>query len=193
MRSKMLQRKTARFIVLFFVSYAVLYGINYSLTGLLAPRGHYIEWLHRHADYVTALRSYLLECTAAIIKAMGYIPHIEGNMLWVEGKSAIKMVYSCIGLNVLCMWWAFVMAYPLKLSRRIILFVWGTFLIMSLNVARLTILALKKGQIIIGSMHIDHHDVYNVITYGILLLWMKLVIDKASTPEDHSEPLPVHA
>lgn len=174
------QNKTARFVVLFFVLYGFFYGINYLLTGLIAPGGYHIPWLQYHADYVTATRDFLLQSTAWVVKKMGFVPHKDGMMLWVENRHAIKMVYSCIGFNLFNMWWAFALSYPLSIMQRLLLFISGTVLIIALNVTRLTILVLKNGPANITYFNIDHHDLYNMVTYGILLLWIKLVIDQSS-------------
>lgn len=174
------QNKTARFVVLFFVLYGFFYGINYLLTGLIAPGGYHIAWLQHHADYVTATRDFLLQTTAWVVRNMGFIAHKEGNMLWVENRHAIKMVYSCIGFNLFSMWWAFILAYPMNWVQRLLLFVSGTFLIIALNITRLTILVLKTSPINMFNQNIDHHDLYNLVTYGIILLGIKLVIDHAS-------------
>ncbi|MCB0699745.1 MAG: archaeosortase/exosortase family protein [Chitinophagales bacterium] len=175
--------KTAvRYVLLFFISYGLLYITNYILTGLLQPGGYYSEWLANNLDYVTVFRTFLLRSTSSVIEILGYETYLQGNVLYTKGGHSIRMVYSCIGINILCMWWAFVIALPMKLLRKLLHFIFGTVCLIGLNISRLSMLTMSPDDYSLGELVLDHHTIYNCLVYGVILITMKRVIDIAFTP-----------
>ncbi|MCB0696360.1 MAG: hypothetical protein KDC07_03285 [Chitinophagaceae bacterium] len=174
--------KTAvRYVLLFFISYGLLYITNYILTGLLQPGGYYSEWLANNLDYVTAFRTLLLTSTANVVELFDYYTCLRGNILFVEGGHNIRMVYSCIGINILCMWWAFVIAMPMKMKTKTVYLLAGTMCLIALNIIRLSMLTMSPNDYSYGELIIDHHTIYNWVVYGLILIVMKRVIDVVFT------------
>lgn len=88
------------------------------------------------------------------------------------------MVYSCMGINILCMWWAFIIAIPMKLKKKFVHFLLGTFCLIALNIMRLSMLTMSPDDYSFGELIVDHHTIYNWIVYGLILLTIKRIIDK---------------
>lgn len=164
--------------MLFIVVYGILYAINYILTGLTVKGGYYWSWLDDNLDYISAFRHFLLKSTGALISLLGYNNYVDGNILWVQGGRNIRMVYSCIGMNILCMWWAFVIAFPMQLKRRVLFFITGSILLVCLNILRLSLLTITHGQISILGFEVDHHTVFNATCYILIFLVIRAVINK---------------
>lgn len=178
MLTKIIPVKAVRFIVLFLLSYFLLYMVNYTLTGLLQPGGYYLKWLDDNLDYVTGFRTFLLSTTSYIMEWRGYETFLGSNILWVKGGHNIRMVYSCMGINVLCLWWAFLISYPMSIKRKLKNFVLGTVGLILLNITRLSLLTISPADYSFREWSVDHHTLYNVIAYGVIMLGIKRVMDK---------------
>lgn len=181
MRLRILKNNNYRFVLLFAMAYVILYLINYVLTGLIQPGGYYSEWLDHNLDYVTGFRTFLLSSTATITEFFGHDTYLRGNTLFVKGGHNIRMVYSCMGINMLCMWWAFMVALPMKLKKRLVYAVVGTLTLIALNITRLSMLTMSPDNSSFGDLAIDHHTLYNWLVYGVILIVMKRMIDKKAS------------
>lgn len=56
----------------------------------------------------------------------------------------------------------------------------GTVFITLLNIIRIMMVTLAPRDPTIFNMPIDHHDVYNVIVYGIIILFIFRIINKST-------------
>lgn len=167
-----------RLVLLFLFSYCALYSVNYVLTGLIQPGGYYNYWFANNLDYISTLRFFLLNSTSFILHLFGFETSLDGNILWVNGGRNIRMVYSCIGINMLCIWWAFVIVAPMRAKSRVVYFILGTMCLIVLNIFRLIMLTTSTGDYSFGEFALEHHTIYNCVVYGIILIAIKRVIDK---------------
>src|SRR5690606_27347648 len=115
-----------RFIISFLLIYGGLSLGNYIWAGMTVPGGYYSSWLHRYADYISGLRQVILMGASSFLSMLGYENEGQGYYLHVVGGKTVRMVYSCIGLNIICVWWAFNLAYPQALKKRAIHILAGT-------------------------------------------------------------------
>lgn len=167
-----------KFVLLFIAAYIGLYSTNYILTGIIQPGGYYNEWLATHFDYIAAFRTFLLGATAKVVKLMNYDTYLTDNILYVKGGHNIRMVYSCMGVNILCLWWAFIITLAISIKEKAFYFFAGTFCLILLNIIRLSLLTISPKDISFGQLMIDHHDLYNWVVYGLIFLVMKQIIDR---------------
>src|SRR5690606_27243181 len=102
---------------------------------------------------------------------------VQGYYLHVVGGKTVRMVYSCIGLNIICVWWAFNLAYPQALKKRVIHILAGTIMITVLNMIRIALVALSphKGKFL--NSPLDHHTVFNFVVYGIIIMMIFRIIN----------------
>lgn len=175
--------KAVRFVLLFFVCYGVLYGANYVLTGMLIPGGYYVSWMDNYTDYISGMRELLLGTTAVLLDWMDFYTVRDGNILWVKGGHNIRMMYTCLGLNILFMWWAFVVAFPRSFKRKVKWLIGGTILLVGINIARLTVLTAAPDDLFSLIGKVDHHNIFNVVSYGLILMFIKTSIDKSFIKE----------
>ncbi|WP_214072470.1 archaeosortase/exosortase family protein [Mucilaginibacter sp. dw_454] len=155
-----------RFAILFIGLFLAFYYFNIGFFGITSPGKVYSPFLANHLNYIAVLRSFLLWCSAAILKCFGFAVITNDNSLLLAGHGEITLVYTCLGLGVLSFFGAFVIAYPKPIGARLIFLVAGILGIQFLNILRFVVLAIfwdKKSNHIV-----DHHTIFNVLIYIII-------------------------
>lgn len=175
----MLHTKAIRFVLVFCVTYGVLYFLNYAITGLMVPGGYYWAWLDNYVDYISGMRYFLLHTTSQLVTWAGHYNIIDGNILWVQNGHNIRLMNTCLGLNMLFLWWAFVVSFPRSFVQKIKWFVGGSILLIALNITRLTTLTIAPDDLFALIGKVDHHNLFNIISYGLIFLFIKISIDNS--------------
>lgn len=167
-----------RFIAGFLLIYGLLYGINHVWMGSTVPGGYYNAWLALHADYISGLRSLILYGSSRLLEWSGYDTYVHGYYMRIIGGKGIRMVYSCIGLNIIFVWWAFNIAFPQPLKHKIMYLLSGTVLIILLNMVRIALVAMSpyKGRFL--NTPFDHHAIFNAVVYGLIILAIFRIINQ---------------
>ncbi|OSZ82604.1 hypothetical protein CAP35_04885 [Chitinophagaceae bacterium IBVUCB1] len=168
------------FAVKLLVLFGGMYAANHILTGLLVPGGYYSLWMDNNLDYVSALRHLMLKGGALIVSAFGYETKLSDYTLRIQGYGGVRMVYSCIGINILCFWVAFVAAFPARLKDKWIYGIGGLAAITILNMLRVAILVLIKTIPSLQHKQIDHHLIFNITVYAFIFLMMVRMINNVS-------------
>jgi exosortase H (IPTLxxWG-CTERM-specific) len=117
------QMRMGRFVLLFGISLAVLFGL------LLAPVTE---------PAITAFTRALVTASAALIHLFGGNVVANGDILQDPGGShfAIQMVYGCNGAHVTILLWAAVLAFPATWLQKAKGLAAGTLAIHAVNLAR---------------------------------------------------------
>lgn len=178
MLKDVLSNEAVKFVCRFLIFYGSLYFFNYAYTGITAPGGYYNEWLDAHANYISGLRLLILKGASFMLTLTDHENIIQGYYLHIIGGKTIRMVYSCIGLNIIAVWWAFILAYPIPTLRRVLYIVTGTAMITLLNMVRIAAVTLspKKGHFL--NTPFDHHTVFNFVVYGCIITAIFYIINK---------------
>lgn len=166
---KVWQDQVYKFLILLAGSFGFLYYLNLFLIGLSAEGGtFYAPFLQEHFDYISGLRYVLIQTSEWVLQRFGYNTFTTDFWLRVSGHGGVIVVYSCLGYGVMSFFTAFVLAWPKSLNSKLWFLPAGLLLIQTLNIIRFIMLALFwKGSIFRGV--IDHHDLFNIILYLILL------------------------
>jgi len=167
---KILKNEIFLFIAKFFILFGVLYAFNYFIIGLTIPGGYYNEWLAKHLDYVTVFRTLILKGASIFCSLFGFESYTNKYDLYLPGISRVRMVYSCIGFDVLCFWAAFTFAFPQNIKRKLLYFFTGLMAITLVNMIRVGGLAMIHSVQSLRRKHIDHHTIFNVIVYGLIFM-----------------------
>ncbi|MDN5286190.1 MAG: hypothetical protein JWR38_2464 [Mucilaginibacter sp.] len=170
-----MQNPVIKFIVTFIILFLVFFYFNILFLGIISPGNYYSSFLAEHLNYIQGLRSLLLSGSAQILEWFGYDTIYNHVDLLVAGKGTIRLAYDCLGFGIMSFFTAFVIAYPQKLNQKLIFLVSGILVIQLLNIVRFVLLALfwnkRANQII------DHHTVFNIIIYIIIIIslyfWIK--------------------
>jgi exosortase/archaeosortase family protein len=164
-----------KFTLIFVVLFFAFYYFNIFYFGITSPGNHYSPFLANHLNYISGLRRLLLKSSAQILTWLGFTVIKNEYNLLVAGRSAIQVVYSCLGLGVISFFTAFVLAYPVKLKSKIAFIIFGILGIELLNVVRFVFLSLFWNRKENGM--IDHHTIFNIILYIIIVItlyfWVK--------------------
>lgn len=168
------------FAIRFLILFGVLYAVNHLLTGMLIPGGYYCKWLDDNLDYVSGLRNLVLHGGELIVNIFGYDTSIAGYRLSVTGYGGVRMVYSCIGINILCFWIAFVITFPNRLKSKLLYGITGLSVITLLNMIRVGILALIRTKPSLRHADIDHHTIFNIVVYLFIFGMMVRMINNIS-------------
>ncbi len=158
------------FLLRFLGLFSLLYFGTYAFIGLSTEGGYYIPFL-KYIDYVSWYRQLLLGSAETVLDLFGYDAYTRGPyLLYINGKSGIQLVYECLGIGVLSFWIAFIVTYQ-KAARktRVQWVLAGILLITVLNIIRIIVLLLAVYKHWINIAGIDHHTLYNIIVYVIVL------------------------
>ncbi len=169
------QPSPIKFVFTFLALFLLFYYFNLWFFGITSPGRHYYPFLANHLNYIQGLRTLLLNCSSLILSWLGYSAVHNDTELLVAGKGAIVLVYSCLGLGLMSFFAAFVIAYPKKMKQKLVFLFAGILGIQFLNIVRFVLLALFWNRN--DNRIIDHHTVFNIILYIIIMLtlyfWIK--------------------
>lgn len=165
-----------RFLISFLFLYLCFYYFNLLYIGLTAPGGFYVPFLDQHLDYVQGLRKVLIQTSATIIRQFDYELYTTPVRLHVDRHGGIILIYSCLGFSIMSAFAAFVITWPGKSRKSKFFFLTGgLILIQILNIIRLIGLCLLGKQFPLKK-EIDHHTLFNIVVYLILILIVYLWI-----------------
>lgn len=175
-----------RFIVYFIVLYFLLNGFNEAFIGITAEGGLYSPFLDKHLNYINWWRTFTIESTATVLRWLDYTVYTNEYQLKVIGKSGFRMVYSCIGYGIMSVFAAFVITFPGKIKARFGFLVLGLVIIQLLNTLRLILLSLywsRRNPL----FDMDHHDIFNIVVYSVLIILVFVWLKYVSKPAKHQE------
>lgn len=155
-------------VVIFLLLYCFFYFGNKAFTGLTVPHGYYIPFLDQHLNYVRAFRNFLLQSSAFLLRLAGHSTYVYDQGIKME-HGGVRLIYACLGFAILSFWWAMILAFPQTIKNKLLYFFGGTVIIITLNIIRITAVALVFNSDW-GHAHrnVDHHLIFNIISYGIL-------------------------
>lgn len=168
-----------RFLLSFFLLFMIFYSFNIFYIGITSPGGLYVPFLDEHLNYIKWWRTGLLETSAAVIRLFDYDLYTTPVRLHVDGHGGIVLVYSCLGYGIMSVFAAFVLAWPARPRKSKLLFlIIGLIIIQLLNIVRLIGLSLL-GRDFPFYHSIDHHTLFNVVVYTVLIVMVYFWLKKA--------------
>ena len=161
----------------FFIAKLILfYGAFYlsiiALIGLTSEEGSlYSPWVKNNFDIVAGFRQGLLAVSQKALESIGYETNRSGYDLRIADKSGIRLVYGCLGFELISGYTALVLAYPFAGWRTILFIALGIVLINVLNVVRIVALTILFSNGHTGDFNfLDHHDLFNIAVVICLLV-----------------------
>lgn len=161
---------TVRFVLKLFAFFLLFNFLNYLWIGLTVPGGLYSPFLAKYMDYITFIKISCLNTGVFIADLFGVHSYVSGgNTVKVLGSGSLLMLRSCIGLELLSFWAAFIVADSTHPLKKIIWGVSGLVCIWFINCLRVALLitALKKRWQI---LYMDHHTLFNICAYTLIFL-----------------------
>lgn len=163
------QNPSIRFVVLFLGLFSLFYYFNIFYMGVTAPGNYYSFFLDEHLNYISGFRHLLIAISAWVLRIFDYQVFTSDTTLHALNAGGINVVYSCLGFGVMSFFVAFVIAWPERSLKSKLWFIpVGLVLIQLLNIARFIMITLFWRSSPYRSV-VDHHTLFNVILYAVLL------------------------
>jgi len=175
----------ARFVLLTLLFYFIFNYFFIAYTGLTISGGKFdSQFLAEHFDFISAFRKFLLWGGVQFASLLGYPSGYTDYTLYVRDGSAVRMVYSCLGFSLMSAYAALILAWPTKWLYRITSLIFGTIIIIALNMIRLGGLAVLYTTGHYGFFeYINHHDLFNIIVLVVVFLMFTLHIKYSEKKE----------
>lgn len=183
MRLEFLKDNTfLRFVLKFLLLFAVFYYGTLAIIGLSVPGGYYSPFVVHYLDYISWLRSSLLNGSRWLLSLFNIETYLatEYNLKVVNGRG-IKMVYECIGYGIMSFWGAFVIASAGSFIRKLAWVVFGWVFIWILNVIRLSLLLVATDRGWPMPLNWDHHTWFTIFSYLFIFICMYLFNKQGNT------------
>ncbi len=176
-----------RFVVLFIGLYLLLYFFNIAYIGMTAKGGLYIPFLDKHLNYIRWWRTFSIEAATTILRWFDYTVITNEIELRVIGKGGVRLVYSCLGYGIMSVFVAFCISFPSPFKYRFWFMLTGLIVIQALNIIRFVLLPLywNRRKPLFG---MDHHDLFNIFIYVLLILICYLWIRYSSKNKNAQNP-----
>lgn len=172
-----------RFIILFVILYFLLNYFNEFYIGITAKGGIYVPFLDEHLNYIRWWRTFSLEASATILRWFDYTVLTNETQLRVVGKTGITLVYSCLAYGIMSVFVAFCISFPNPFKHRFLFMFTGLLFIQALNILRFILLSLywnRRKPL----FNMDHHDIFNIFIYSVLIIMCYLWIRYSSKDQN---------
>ena len=171
------------FIIRFLSVFIALYGAFQFFIGIAAPGGTL------HNDFIEQYFNLVQYYTDVLIHFVIQVLHWKGITAYPVGASAIRTTgsggvnvgFDCLGLGVISIWVAYVVAHKLSFLQKTLWVLIGVFILYLLNISRISLLVMayeyqwndwKK-------LGLDHHTLYNIVSYILMFAMAWLFVEKA--------------
>jgi exosortase/archaeosortase family protein len=160
------------FLIKFLFLFAFLYGLFPFMRGITSPDGKfYAQFVADYLDIVKALTRFLTNAAKATLELLQYeTRQRDYQTLRIEHSRGIIVNPSCLGWGVMSFWTAFVLANKGVWQYKLKWIFMGLFFIMLLNTIRIALVALANHLHWHTVTSLDHHLVFNILSYCIIAL-----------------------
>jgi exosortase/archaeosortase family protein len=165
---------------IFFIKFLLLFTILYSFFpfywGITGPGGSiYSSILAEHFNFIKGFATFLTKAAKLLLNISGYDTNQrQYNALRIGYSRGIVVNPSCLGWGVMSFWVAFVYANTGSWQHKAKWILTGVCSIIFLNIFRIALIALANHLNWGVITHLDHHQTFNVASYGcvfILMYW----------------------
>jgi exosortase/archaeosortase family protein len=148
-----------------------LYFGTLGIIGLSSEEGLHSRFVADHLNFIIPLRQSILWATQQLLNLCELANERHDSMtIGLEGGSAVRIVYSCLGYGVMSFWAAFVFANAGRIKRKALWLISGLCLLWALNVLRIFLLLIAINRDLLVSLPVDHHTIFNVVAYAFIFL-----------------------
>lgn len=148
------------------------YYANVLFIAIANPQGPlYNAFMYENLHYANWLRASILETANVFAHFLGLDSYIaDPKIIAVENGRSLLMARQCLGLEIMGFWAAFVLAHKATWKKKLAWTVGGMFVIWFINCWRVSILLYALENNWQALKKINHHDAFNYIAYGIVVL-----------------------
>ena len=158
------------FLIIFFILY---YGFIIYV-GLSTPGGKiYSSFLYSYLDIPDWMSMFVAKASTLLLKIMGYDAYQKNAVnVSIHRSRGVTIAWGCIGMAVMFLWFAFIIAHKAKLIYKLKWIIAGILLIFLFNIIRITLIVLSYKYNWTYFQSFNAHATFNFITYVIIILLM---------------------
>ena len=158
------------FLAIFFILY---YGF-YFFVGLSTPGGKiFIPFLYQYVNIPNWLSIIVVKFTMLLLKIAGYNVYQKSpENVTIIGGTGANIIWGCIGIGVMVLWFAFIMAHKAQLIYKLKWIIAGVIIIYFFNAVRIAAILLSYKYKWSYLKSFNAHSTFNNITYLIILALM---------------------
>jgi exosortase/archaeosortase family protein len=163
------------FVSRFIIIFLLLYYFNELFIGITGEGGRfYSSFLDQHLNYIRWLRDSIIYFSSLVLSIFNYDTiRLPYHLKIIDGVR-VGVGYSCLGYGIMSIQIALALSYPFKyLVRRTYLFV-GLLIIYILNILRISAVGIAYTEL--SNINIDHHFIFNIISYFVIFAMMVIAI-----------------
>lgn len=138
--------------------------------GITDPNNLYSPFLANYLNYISWISSSILNTANLIDHLLGLNSYVSENIIETTSGARVILSYDCLGLGIISFWIAYIIADISSWQNKILWSISGALLIWFINCWRIAILLLALQNKWNASQNIDHHQVFNYVSYVIIFL-----------------------
>lgn len=168
-----------KFILLFFP----LYYFHILFLGITDPNNYYSQFLDEKLNYIKWLTSSINYTASLITHFFGINAIVNQKVIYVLSGANVYLEFPCLGLEIMSFWIAFVIAHKISWQRKFYWSLSGIAAIWFLNCWRIALLLIALQNWPPGANQINHHDIFNSVSYVIICLFIYLFYRNITAPQ----------
>ncbi len=169
----------SRFLLIFFI----LYYFNLFFIGLTGKGGaFYVSIFDEYLNYIRWLRESIIYFSSLLLNIFNYETVRLPYHLKIINGVKVGVGYSCLGYGLMSMHIAIAYSYPFNRQIRRNYLFWGLLAIYIINIVRIAAVGWVYTEY--RGINIDHHLIFNIISYLLIFIMMIYTIKLNNRDED---------
>lgn len=162
------------FFIKFLSCFLILYFFFPFYRGITGKGGKiYSAFLDDHFNIIKGLTGFLTGAAKWILEVLGYpVLQPDYHTLRIGYSGGINVNPACLGWGVMSFWTAFVFANNGTWKHKLKWIVLGLLFIFVLNISRIALIALAAHLRWKTITSFDHHQTFNIFSYGCIFILM---------------------
>ncbi len=170
------QKSPYLFFIKFLGCFFILYASFPFYWGITGKGGKmYSAFLDNHFNIIKGLTGFLTGAARSVLEALHYtVNQSNYHTLRIGHSAGVSVNPACLGWGVMSFWIAFVFANNGGWKHKLKWMICGTVFICILNIIRIALIALASHLHWKTITSLDHHQAFNVFSYGCIFILMYL-------------------
>ena len=158
-----------KYILKFVILFVPLYYFHIAFRGITDPKNLYSPFVDQHLNYIAWFEGSILKTSNIIVHFEGLKSYVIGNIIRIENGASVLFWPACAGLGIISFWIAFVVSHKLNWKIKLFWTLIGVFAIWFINTWRIAILLIALQNRWNATRYIDHHDMFNIVAYILII------------------------
>ncbi|ADB39508.1 exosortase/archaeosortase family protein [Spirosoma linguale] len=191
MNDRLLNYVDGAYLVKLILVFTSLYYFNIFYWGLTDPQNQYSYFLDHYLNYISWFQQSILYMANLLTHLAGLPTFVDlPQQIRTASGATVIISFDCLGFGVLSFWTAYIVAQTGTWKNKLAWCLTGIGIIWFVNCCRIALLLFALEKNWPESQYIDHHDLFNVAAYGIILTLMYFHNQQASRNTRLDRPSP---